>query len=118
MGKKSKSKTSRKGKREWRKNISTAETDAFVEQEALVERTGGALDQLPSEQLFFVDTTKDTHTARKVDKHRAKTLHSDSILARNALIPVIKEPGTATRSERTGTTPCRSEPSPSQLRLP
>lgn len=100
MGKKSKSKTSRKGKREWRKNIGTAEVDAFVEQEALVERTGGALDQLPSEALFFVDTSKDTQTARKVDKHRGKVLHADSILERNSLIPVLKEPGHSTKKRK------------------
>ncbi|KAG0608709.1 hypothetical protein M758_8G126300 [Ceratodon purpureus] len=94
MGKKSKSKTSRKGKREWRKNIGTAEVDALVEHQALVDRSGGALDELPSEQLFFVDTSKDVaQGARKVDKHRAKVLHADSILERNALIPVLKEHG-------------------------
>lgn len=93
MGKKSKSKTSRKGKREWRKNISTEDVDAFVEQTALVERSGGALEEVPSEELFFVDTSKDIKVARKVDKHRAKVLHADSILESNSLIPVLKEPG-------------------------
>ena len=94
MGKKAKSKTSRKGKREWRKNIDSAEVDALVEQEARVERSGGPLDQLPSEALFFVDTAKEAASpaARKVDKHRAKVLHADSILARNSLIPVLPTP--------------------------
>jgi nucleolar protein 53 len=101
MGKKSKSKTSRKGKREWRKNISTAEVDALVERQALIDRSGGALDELPSEQLFFVDTSKDTaKSARKVDKHRAKILHADSILERNALIPVLKEPGHSSKKRK------------------
>lgn len=114
MGKKSKSKTSRKGKREWRKNISTSEVDAFVEKEALVDRSGGALDQLPNDTLFFVDTTKDTQTARKVDKHRGKVLHADSILERNALIPVWREPGHSgkKRKDRDHAMPLGAKPKP------
>lgn len=93
MGKKSKSKTSRKGKKEWRKNIGTKEVDEYVEKTALADRSGGALEDVPSEALFFVDTTKDTSAVRKVEKHRSKVLHADSILERNSLIPVLKEPG-------------------------
>lgn len=117
MGKKSKSKTSRKGKREWRKNIGTAEVDTFVEQEALVNRSGGALDHVPSEALFFVDTSKDTQTARKVDKHRAKVLHADSILERNALIPVLKEPGHTgkKRKDRDHAMPLGAKPKPTEV---
>lgn len=88
-----KSKTSRKGKKEWRKNIGTQELDLLVEKTALDERSGGALDALPSESLFFVDKTKDVTVARKVHKHRSKILQADSILQRNTLIPVLKEPG-------------------------
>lgn len=100
MGKKSKSKTSRKGKKEWRKNIGTKEVDEYVEKTALADRSGGALEDVPSEALFFVDTTKDTSAVRKVEKHRSKVLHADSILERNSLIPVLKEPGHSNKKRK------------------
>ncbi|KAL2652568.1 hypothetical protein R1flu_020696 [Riccia fluitans] len=88
MGKNSKS--SRKGKKAWRANISTADTDEFITQQALEERSGGPLDAVPSESLFFVDKSKDTTIEKKTKKHREKILHCDSVLQRNSLVPPLK----------------------------
>lgn len=53
-----KAKTSRKGKKAWRKNIDSGEHDALVEKTAKEARIGGPLDQLPDAALFFVDKDK------------------------------------------------------------
>ncbi|CAI7828591.1 unnamed protein product, partial [Closterium sp. NIES-53] len=52
------SRKSRKGKKEWRRNISTADHDKFLEEKGREERSGGALDAVPSENIFFVDKSK------------------------------------------------------------
>lgn len=52
------SKQSRKGKKEWRRNISTAEHDAFLDKHGRDERSGGPLHNIPSESIFFVDKSK------------------------------------------------------------
>ena len=52
---KKKSKTSRKGKKAWRANISTKEEDDFAQKTDRDERSGGSLVSLPDESLFFVD---------------------------------------------------------------
>lgn len=53
-----KAKTSRKGKKAWRKNISSEAHDELVEQSGKEARVGGPLDQLPDDALFFVDKEK------------------------------------------------------------
>lgn len=58
MGKRAK--TSRKGKKAWRANISTADTDDFITRQALEDRSGGPLDAVPDDSLFFVDKSKGT----------------------------------------------------------
>ncbi|KAL3688259.1 hypothetical protein R1sor_014568 [Riccia sorocarpa] len=88
MGKKSK--TSRKGKKAWRANISTADTDEFITQQAIEERSGGPLDAVPNESLFFVDKSKDTKAENKT-KHREKVPHCDSVLQRNSLDEAVEE---------------------------
>ena len=56
MGKKSKS--SRKGKKAWRANISTADVDDFIEKSTKDALTGGSLSEVSNESLFFVDKDK------------------------------------------------------------
>jgi hypothetical protein len=43
-----------KGKRAWRKGIDLGE-DAYVQKKNEDARTGGAVDELPDDALFFVD---------------------------------------------------------------
>ena len=60
-----KAKASRKGKKEWRRNISTKEYDAVVEKEGHEERTGGSLEGVPDAAIFVVDTVKGGARFRK-----------------------------------------------------
>ncbi|CAI5974795.1 unnamed protein product [Closterium sp. NIES-64] len=90
------SRKSRKGKKEWRRNISTADHDKFLEEKGRDERSGGALDAVPSENIFFVDKSKVAPKLRKVDKWRARESHADAILKRSSLVPpLVPEPSPA-----------------------
>lgn len=53
-----KAKSSRKGKKEWRRNISSEEHDLFLENSAEIERSGGVLADVPDAQIFYVDKTQ------------------------------------------------------------
>lgn len=88
MGKK-RSKSSRKGKKEWRANISTEDIDNFYEKSTKDALSGGCLENVPSESLFFVDKSRDLSIKRKIEKHREKIIHSDSILKRNAFVQPV-----------------------------
>ncbi|CAM6127807.1 unnamed protein product [Calypogeia fissa] len=88
MGKRAK--TSRKGKKEWRANISTEETENFFIKQGQEERAGGPLDAVPSDSLFFVDKSKDVTIEKKTTKNRNKVLHYESILQRNSMIPPLR----------------------------
>ncbi|KAF2296425.1 hypothetical protein GH714_037888 [Hevea brasiliensis] len=70
MGKKAKS--SRKGKKAWRANISTEDIDDFIEKSTKDALSGGSLSHVPTESLFFVDKSKDLSVKRKIEKHREK----------------------------------------------
>ncbi|KAJ4978399.1 hypothetical protein NE237_009179 [Protea cynaroides] len=88
MGKKSKS--SRKGKKAWRANIPTNDIDEFFEKSTKDALSGGSLTAVPSESLFYVDKTRDLSVKRKIEKHREKVLHCDSLLQRNPFVrPVL-----------------------------
>lgn len=56
MGKKAK--TSRKGKKAWRANISTEDIHDFFEQSTKDALSGGNLSSAPDDALFFVDNSK------------------------------------------------------------
>ena len=51
-------KLSRKGKKEWRRNISTEDHEQFLDQLAHEERTGGSLENVANEEIFFLDKKK------------------------------------------------------------
>ncbi|GJP81719.1 hypothetical protein CLOP_g11856 [Closterium sp. NIES-67] len=89
------SRKSRKGKKEWRRNISTADHDKFLEAKGREERSGGLLDAVPSENIFFVDKSKVAPKERKVDKWRARESHADAILKRSSLVPPLAAPAHA-----------------------
>ncbi|KAL6977530.1 hypothetical protein U1Q18_026329 [Sarracenia purpurea var. burkii] len=87
MGKKTKS--SRKGKKAWRANISTEDIDDYFEKSTKEALSGGSLTELPSESLFYVDKSKDLSVKRKIEKHREKVLYRDSLLKRNPFIQPV-----------------------------
>lgn len=58
MGKKSKG--SRKGKKAWRANISSADIEDFFEKSTKDALSGGSLSAVPSDSLFVVDKSRGT----------------------------------------------------------
>ncbi|XP_050385877.1 ribosome biogenesis protein NOP53 [Argentina anserina] len=87
MGKKAK--TSRKGKKAWRANISTEDIHDHFEKSTKDALSGGNLSQAPDEALFFVDSSKDLSVKRKIEKHREKVLHMDSMLQKNPFVKAV-----------------------------
>ncbi|KAL5568878.1 hypothetical protein UlMin_025453 [Ulmus minor] len=87
MGKKAK--TSRKGKKAWRANISTEDIHDFFEKSTKDANTGGSLSAAPADSLFFVDKSRDLSVKRKIEKHREKVLHSDSVLQKNQFVQPV-----------------------------
>ncbi|XP_057979423.1 ribosome biogenesis protein NOP53 [Malania oleifera] len=87
MGKKAKS--SRKGKKAWRANISTDDFEDFYEKSTKDALSGGSLANVPSESLFYVDKSRDLPIKRKIEKHREKVLYSDSLLQKNAFVEPV-----------------------------
>ncbi|XP_060181904.1 ribosome biogenesis protein NOP53 [Lycium barbarum] len=88
MGKK-KSKSSRKGKKEWRANISTEDIEDFFDNSTKDALSGGSLAQLPSDSLFYVDKSTDLSVKRKIEKKREKVLRYESMLQRNAFVEAV-----------------------------
>ncbi|KAJ8537217.1 hypothetical protein K7X08_035618 [Anisodus acutangulus] len=88
MGKR-KSKSSRKGKKEWRANISTEDIEDFFDNSTKDALSGGSLAQLPTDSLFYVDKSTDLSVKRKIEKKREKVLRCDSILQRNAFVEAV-----------------------------
>ncbi|KAK7276451.1 hypothetical protein RIF29_17590 [Crotalaria pallida] len=84
MGKKAKG--SRKGKKAWRANISTQDIDDFIEKSTKDALSGGNLNSLPSDQIFFEDKSQDLAVKKKIEKHRQKVLHCDSLLQKNQFV--------------------------------
>eukprot|EP01018_Ginkgo_biloba_P014939 Gb_01646 [translate_table: standard] len=91
-------KTSRKGKKAWRSNISSADVENYFVQTDKEARSGGSLTHLAPDSLFFVDKSKDFSIKRKIDKHRNKVLHCDSILQNNSFVPSIPSSKKKTKS--------------------
>ncbi|XP_047975839.1 ribosome biogenesis protein NOP53 [Salvia hispanica] len=87
MGKRPKS--SRKGKKEWRANISTEDIEDFYDKTTKDALSGGSLADVPSDSLFFLDKSRDLSVKRKIEKNREKVLRCDSVLQRNPFIKAI-----------------------------
>lgn len=87
MGKKAKS--SRKGKKAWRANISTDDIDEFFEKSTKDALSGGSLTAVPSESLFYLDKSRDLSVKRKIEKHREKVLRCDSVLEKNPFVQAV-----------------------------
>ncbi|XP_054795933.1 ribosome biogenesis protein NOP53-like [Prosopis cineraria] len=84
MGKKAKG--SRKGKKAWRANIGTEDIEGFVEKSTKDALSGGPVDSVPSESLFYIDKSKDLSVKKKIEKHREKVLRCDSLLQKNPFL--------------------------------
>ncbi|KAK2982442.1 hypothetical protein RJ640_026285, partial [Escallonia rubra] len=82
-------KTSRKGKKAWRANISTEDIEDYFEKSTKDALSGGSLTDLPSDSLFYVDKSSDLSVKRKIEKHREKVLHCDSLLQMNSFVQPI-----------------------------
>ncbi|OMO49998.1 P60-like protein [Corchorus capsularis] len=87
MGKKSKS--SRKGKKAWRANISTEDIHDFYEKSTKDALSGGSLASAPAESLFTIDKSKDLSVKRKIEKKREKVLRVDSLLQKNPFVEAV-----------------------------
>ncbi|KAM1054161.1 hypothetical protein FF1_001585 [Malus domestica] len=98
MGKKAK--TSRKGKKAWRANISTDDIHDFFEQSTKDALSGGSLASAPAESLFFEDKSKDLSVKRKIEKHRQKVLHVESMLQKNPFLQPVPS-STLKKSKKT-----------------
>ncbi|CAG7873652.1 unnamed protein product, partial [Brassica rapa] len=83
------SKSSRKGKKAWRANISTEDIEDFFEKSTKDALSGGNLSAAPSEDLFHVDKSHDIPVKRKIEKHREKVLRCDSVLKKNPFVQVV-----------------------------
>ncbi|XP_078444699.1 nop53 protein [Wolffia australiana] len=88
MGKKAK--TSRKGKKAWRANISTDDIEEYFEKATKDARSGGNLASVPSESLFYHDkASKDIPIKKKIEKNREKVLRYESILLGNPFVQPV-----------------------------
>ncbi|KAE9595273.1 putative ribosome biogenesis protein Nop53/GLTSCR2 [Lupinus albus] len=84
MGKKAKG--SRKGKKAWRANISTEDIDDFIQKSTKDALSGGSLNTLSNDSIFFEDKSQDLAVKKKIEKHRQKVLHCDSVLQKNQFV--------------------------------
>ncbi|VVB02895.1 unnamed protein product [Arabis nemorensis] len=87
MGKKAK--TSRKGKKAWRANISTEDIEDFFEKTTKDALSGGNLSAASNKDLFHVEKSHDLPVKRKIEKHRERVLRCDSILKKNPFVQVV-----------------------------
>ncbi|KAG2285178.1 hypothetical protein Bca52824_044782 [Brassica carinata] len=83
------SKSSRKGKKAWRANISTEDIEDFFEKTTKDALSGGNLSAAPSEDLFRVEKSHDLPVKRKIEKSREKVLRCDSVLKKNPFVQVV-----------------------------
>ncbi|XP_073314384.1 ribosome biogenesis protein NOP53-like isoform X1 [Primulina huaijiensis] len=103
MGKKAKS--SRKGKKAWRANISTEDFEEYFEKSTKDALSGGSLADIPSDSLYFLDKTRDLSVKRKIEKSRERVLHCDSVLQRNPFVqPVPSSIQKKKKSKKNGNT--------------
>ncbi|XP_047973004.1 ribosome biogenesis protein NOP53-like [Salvia hispanica] len=107
MGKRAKS--SRKGKKEWRANISTEDIEDYFEKTTKDALSGGSLADVPSDSLFFLDKSRDLSVKRKIEKNREKVLRCDSVLQRN---PFIKAIPSSTQNKKKSNRKGKAVPTP------
>ncbi|RAL54928.1 unnamed protein product [Cuscuta campestris] len=96
MGKKSK--TSRKGKKAWRANISTEDIEDFFDNSIKDALSGGSLADVPSDSLAYVDKSGDIPARKKIEKKRDKMLHYESLLQKNVFVKPV--PSSCTKKSK------------------
>lgn len=82
-------KGSRKGKKAWRANISTDDVDEYFIKATKDALSGGPVDSVANDSLFYVDRSTDIPVKGKIEKHREKLLHVDSVLQSNPFVQPI-----------------------------
>ncbi|KFK29815.1 hypothetical protein AALP_AA7G182500 [Arabis alpina] len=87
MGKKAK--TSRKGKKAWRANISTEDIEDFFDKSTKDALSGGNLSAASNDDLFHVEKSHDLPVKRKIEKHRERVLRCDSVLKKNPFVQIV-----------------------------
>ncbi|KAG0215318.1 hypothetical protein BGX33_001273 [Mortierella sp. NVP41] len=81
-------KTSRKGKKAWRKNVDITDVEQNLDELRAEERTtGGKVHQKANDALFMMDTQGDGKTQKELRKNRP--LKMDEILAERSKIPAV-----------------------------
>ncbi|KAI1314750.1 hypothetical protein EDD11_001765 [Mortierella claussenii] len=81
-------KTSRKGKKAWRKNVDITDVEQNLDELRAEERTtGGKVHQQSNDALFTMDTKGDGKVVKELRKHRP--LKMDEILAERSKIPAV-----------------------------
>ncbi|KAF6256883.1 ribosome biogenesis protein Nop53/GLTSCR2 [Scenedesmus sp. NREL 46B-D3] len=89
-----KTKTSRKGKKAWRKNIDASEVETFLQDEGHKQQREPAVETLKDEELFVLDKAADDSAVpaavRKQQRREPKPLRSQLILdgLRDGITPV------------------------------
>ncbi|ODH49903.1 hypothetical protein GX48_03992 [Paracoccidioides brasiliensis] len=78
---------SRNGKKAWRKHVDVTEVDACLQRVREEEIEGGVIAELPSDDLFIIDSKGSDEIQRKVKS--TKALKCDEILARRSAIPAV-----------------------------
>ncbi|GMG37100.1 unnamed protein product [Ambrosiozyma monospora] len=85
------SQPSRKSKRSWRKNIDLDEIEQGLElhREELITH-GDTLENVKSDDLFFIDDEEDQKITKKMKKDNVKVLKSTEILNATSKIPALQ----------------------------
>ncbi|KAL0067837.1 hypothetical protein AAF712_005005 [Marasmius tenuissimus] len=93
------SQSSRKGKRAWRKNVDLDAVEEGLEEIRSEERLhGSALHKLGNDELFFVDTQPDEQIRKSLPKFSASQLTSAKILAQRSAVPAVYSRHNSTNS--------------------
>ncbi|CAH9085662.1 unnamed protein product [Cuscuta epithymum] len=111
MGKRAK--TSRKGKKAWRANISTEDIEDFFDKSTKDALSGGSLADVPSDSLVYVDKSSDLPAKRKIEKKRDQVLHFQSLLQKNVFVKPV--PSSTTRKSKMNSTGAKKAKGSSQM---
>ncbi|XVF14975.1 hypothetical protein REPUB_Repub09cG0107900 [Reevesia pubescens] len=82
-------KTSRKGKKPWKANISTEDIHDYFKKSTKNALSRGSFTSAPTKSIFFIDKSKYLSVKRKIEKKREKVLRVDSVLKKNLFVEVV-----------------------------
>ncbi|KAI8986531.1 ribosome biogenesis protein Nop53/GLTSCR2 [Pilobolus umbonatus] len=101
------SKKSRKGKKEWRKNVDITPIEEGQEELRATERTFGHTNELKDTELFTIDVQGDQKVKQKLAKD--KVLRADIILTSRTAVPAVQSKNVFKKVETTDRIVSRSE---------